>query len=674
MNGGSVRSLRSALPVFIVAACGTGPREVAIDRIEPAAATNAQPTPVQLTGSFSLDITNDLDTGKTGVATVAVAIDSVPLADVVWLGNDRIDATIPAGIDPGLHDISVTIGGRRGLLDDGFAITSAGLVSTLSLPPFVGRGNPLVVTMEVTNTGVSATDAVAPSDLIASGTGAATVATPPTGPVSLTAGASTTFTWTYATTTVGMLTLAGTALGTDALTGFAIQSPVTQASTMIVEATTVVGDPLGDASPFGYVVGYQGHVYVGPNKTGASAVRLLPDGTGLSNLTFSFARDIQGNQASSSASAPYTSIGYTGCTQNTLACGPDNEDGRGLMLSGTLGGTEWLVLGGARSSGDLDYIYMTSDTDTTLDFKYVDLGTFLGVSTHGISAAHFLGNRLYMGFSDTSGAKPYFVALQATPTGDGIDTSGQDVINLGGDAFPDFAATTPAMIDSFGELNGRLYVANQSGLFAATVATPGVYNTTDWQGAKPAFSQWFNKTSRQPVKEADLFPADRAIPQFATFKGRLFFGRNTTTGPQLWACNPAGGFDPMRCEGGDWLHAAPNNTGDSQLTQFNNPALTSITMVVATPTHLYVGFDSTSGVQVFRTTMFDNLLPGNFEGTGGCDASMHPTFCQGLGGTGLGDATDTRILDAKALTFSGVATVWVTVGDGTGALRLVVLP
>jgi hypothetical protein len=45
-----------------------------------------------------------------------------------------------------------------------------------------------------------------------------------------------------------------------------------------------------------------------------------------------------------------------------------------------------------------------------------------------------------------------------------------------------------------------------------------------------------------------------------------------------------------------------------------------------------------------------------------------------MGGTGLGDPADTRILDAKALTLDDTSAVWITVGDATGATRLVMIP
>jgi hypothetical protein len=97
-------------------------------------------------------------------------------------------------------------------------------------------------------------------------------------------------------------------------------------------------------------------------------------------------------------------------------------------------------------------------------------------------------------------------------------------------------------------------------------------------------------------------------------------------------------------------------------------------MLVATPTHLYVGFDSSSGLHVFRTTNAAATTRAAFEGTAGCAASNHPSTCAGYGGAGLGDVANTRIFDAKALTFGTSSAVWLTAGNGTNPVDLVMLP
>jgi hypothetical protein len=207
------------------------------------------------------------------------------------------------------------------------------------------------------------------------------------------------------------------------------------------------------------------------------------------------------------------------------------------------------------------------------------------------------------------------------------------------------------------------------------VTTPGDSGESgDWAVATPSATAYTAKTSRNTTKLANLEPVDRAFPQFAAFGGQLYAGRNTTTGPQLWACNPALGTNAQRCEPADWRLVAANSTGDTRLTQFDNPNLTSITLVAATPTHLYVGFDGTNGVQVFRTANPAATSRADFTGRLGCSAASHPATCAGIGGAGLGTPSDTRILDGKALAFGSDSAVWLTVGDGAGALALVVIP
>jgi hypothetical protein len=160
----------------------------------------------------------------------------------------------------------------------------------------------------------------------------------------------------------------------------------------------------------------------------------------------------------------------------------------------------------------------------------------------------------------------------------------------------------------------------------------------------------------------------------AAFGGQLFVARNTTAGPQLWSCTPATSGVANQCDPGDWSLIARNSTGDTNLTQLDDPSLTSITMLVATSEYLYVGYDSASGVQVFRTSASSPTTASAFEGADGCSAAAHPVSCGAYGGAGLGIAGATRILDAKALTFGASTAVWMTIGNGTGPLSLVMLP
>jgi hypothetical protein len=146
------------------------------------------------------------------------------------------------------------------------------------------------------------------------------------------------------------------------------------------------------------------------------------------------------------------------------------------------------------------------------------------------------------------------------------------------------------------------------------------------------------------------------------FGAHLFAARNTTAGPQLWSCDPSLGSDPQQCEPGDWTLVAPNSSGEVLLTQFDSTSNKAITLLVATSSHLFVGFDSASGIRIFRTALPSASARADFTGQSGCDASQ--STCAGIGGTGLG-AGLTRIFDAHAFSLAGAEWIYLAAGDGT---------
>ena len=438
-------------------------------------------------------------------------------------------------------------------------------------------------------------------------------------------------------------------------------------------AQILAGDPFGDGTAFSFVFKYDGKVYLGPNKNGTGALRVNPDGTSPASIAFSFPADLNGNKTDNKAAAPYPSIGRAGCAKDTVECGPDNEDGRGAFAAGTLGGVEWLTIAGSKSGGDLEYVYMTSDKDATLDFRFVDLSSRLGGATKGSSAIHVFGDRLYLGFPDTGGSRPYLVVLKTTPPSPGLDVATDaEAENLDAEKMPGIGKSSGmSMIDSIGDLAGLLYVFNNGGCMRSTSATPASYDATpsDWAICTPSSATYTGKTSVTTSKVAEIEPADKAFPQVAAFQGRLYAGRNTTAGPQLWACDP--GASPG-CAPGEWTLVAPNTTGDLQLCQFNNPNNTHISLVVATAQHLYVGFDNAvDGLVVLRTSKAAAATAADFTGLAGCSGAAHPTSCAGLGGNGFGNASvNRRIFDAAGMTFAAKDYVYLTVGDGTVAVSV----
>ncbi len=422
----------------------------------------------------------------------------------------------------------------------------------------------------------------------------------------------------------------------------------------------VADDPFGDGTAFSFVAGYAGQIYMGPAADGTGAVRFNGDGSGLELVSFSFAADTTGNATRNASAAPYPSIGRTGCTPDTAECGPDNEDGRGLFASGVVAGTEFLVVGGSRSGGDLDYVYMTSSTATTLAFRYVDLSAEQGPQTRGYSAMHVFANRLYMGFPDTGGERPYMHALINAPPDPGLDgVNNTDFVNLEADNIPGLQTPNNAIVDSFTDFGNRLYLANSGAWIRSNTDTPDEAQGTmaaDWEVITPSDAAFSAKTSVSTAKIADIEPADKAVPQMAVFGGRVYAARNTTDGPQLWRCDPETTAPAGDCDAGDWSLIATNSTGDTLLSQFDDPNNAVVSMLVATNSHLYVGFDNAaSGIALYRTDT-DPLTSDDFSRVGS----------PGL----LGDTSVTRIFDARAIDVSEQRLLYIVAGSGASGVKV----
>ncbi|QRN93418.1 hypothetical protein JRI60_30015 [Archangium violaceum] len=501
-------------------------------------------------------------------------------------------------------------------------------------------------------------------------------------PVDLDGGASTTFTWNYRAIGLGRVFFSASASGTDGLSGSPVTSgEVSSREVLLFEVELVRADPLQDGSSFAQVFPYQGRLVLGPNRDGTRAVSVDPDTTEDGVLTFSFSKDVRGNASDNTAAAPYSSIGAVGCTSNTASCGPDNEDGRGFFFAGRVGTQEWLGIGGARSKGDLDYIYLTQDTGGPLGMRFLDLSALLGGQTRGFSSALFFHDRLYLGFPDTGGNRPYLLAIKSLPTSaPGLDAiAGIHVENLMAERMPGIGQSgSPSnkanmqMIDTLAAFNDRLYVVNNGGCIRSTTPTPRPYDSApaDWSACTPAIAAWSSRTSRTTTKTANLEPSDKAVPQLAVFQGRLYLARNTTVGPQLFACDPASTGSSTDCDPGDWSLVAPNSKGDSLLTQFDNPANTALSLLVATSRSLFVGFDNgTQGAVVLRTSSSRPAHRSDFMGTEGCSAAQHPIGCAGLGSSGVGVGA-TRIFDGVAFGPASDEAAFFTAGTSTGPVGL----
>ncbi|MBS1151711.1 MAG: Flagellar hook-length control protein FliK, partial [Myxococcaceae bacterium] len=441
----------------------------------------------------------------------------------------------------------------------------ARLTGALALPGLLAQSSQFTATLQVTNTGEALALAVTPSALAI--TGNATLVsgpTPASAPIAADAGVS--FTWLLSAGTSGTVEVAASAAGTDANDATAVSTGALSSNLAVIgsEVVWLATDPFADGTSFAFVFSYGGKVWLGPRKTGLGAVSMNPDGTGAANHSFSFARDVGGGASHSNPSAaPYPSIGAQGCTINTPACGPNNENGRGLFFSQTLFGVEVLGVAGAHPTTRLEYVYFSSDTDPTIDFRFVDLSTGVGGATRGLSAAHAFNNRLYLGFPDSIGTRPYLLALVSPVPAPGLNAvianqpaAGVDLLDLAAHQLPGLGQNggnnaPTQLIDTLTDFNDRLYVANNGGIIRSTTNSPlgpGVA-PADWSPTTPSAASFTARTSVTTPKVSELLPADKAFPAIVAYQGRLYAARNTTAGPQLWACTP--GADTF-CAPGEW--------------------------------------------------------------------------------------------------------------------------
>jgi hypothetical protein len=372
----------------------------------------------------------------------------------------------------------------------------------------------------------------------------------------------------------------------------------------------VIEDPMNETTTeFCMLTKYRGRVYVGPADSDNAVFRIKPDGSDPEIVSFVF---------------------DTGSViSHTLDPGPDGEDGIDYICGGNIGGEEHLFVGPSKSGGNLDYIYSTKETGTTLHFDAIDLsgGSVLGAQTKGMSAMSVFNDRLYVGFPDTGGKRPYLLMLKNIVQNPVEDT---DVFNLRAEKMPrigvngDFGKKNTAGtvgIDSFGVYSNRLYLTcgghnsidEDGGIIRSTTATPESYDASpgDWEDVTPTGDAfWYNdpsfdRFSMELPAVNKLIPSDKAFPAMAVFNGVLYVARNTkdfSNRPQLW-----------KFDGSSWTLVAENGSGVTSMGYADNSALS---LLVASGDRLYMGFDnSNSGLQVWRSLegVTDPQFESDFE-------------------------------------------------------------
>jgi len=540
--------------------------------------------------------------------------------------------------------------------------TPSVLVASLSAPAGALRSDTFTVTLAVTDSGGVGVNGLLPSLAISSGTGGAQILSGPTPASQDLAGNSTaSFAWTCSATANGAIALSATVSGTDAVDGSA-RSASAGTTVAISDAVQIAGAPLGANTTFAYVFDFNGRVYLGPGRDGTGAIRMLPDGASPEPVTLGFRTDpVNGNLNGAVDRNVWPTLGFTNCVRDSLQCGPDDENGRGLFGSGTIGGKPWLIAAGGRTNDVLSHLYATADTGVSPVFSYDYVASALGNQVRGTSSM----------------LVTYLVLRKMPSTPGSTPAPGVDVMNLRVDGVSGFGAsallnrntTQTQMIDSQLAFNDLIYVANNGGIIHSSSNDPQpplVSVLPNWVTSTPNAAAYGGKSSVTTRKSMDLEPADKAFPQMAAFAGRLYAARNTTSGPQLWACVPG---PDQTCDPQDWRLLAANGVGDTALSQFDDPQNVRVTLLAATSSRLYVGYNNIAGLVLYRSRVSAPSSRADFEGAAGCDASQAPSSCDGLGGRGLG-AGATRIFDGRVLTYGGKDYVYLTAGNGSSGFRV----
>lgn len=602
----------------------------------------------------------------------------------------------------------------------------AALSASLTAPAAGNVGDTITLSFAVSDTGGASASAVTPAALGLAGTATGSVASGPT-PASATlagGGGSQVFTWTVKLATTGTLQITAKANGSDANTGAAVSATATASvSVSQAEATLLTPtDPFGgDGSNFASIFSYQGLVYLGPDykstststtaapaNTQSGAVSMAPDGTSQKSVPWQLEVMVGARNGAYQPATPPPplchTIGFLNCKQNTAQCGPDNEGGRALFASGIIAGTEWYMVSGASAIGGVNYLYMTNPTFPLAaggydDLAYVQIQQGQFGSTRELTAAHAFGNALYLGFLDISanGAAsqqnaPVLNVLNKMPSLPGyVAQAGSDIVNLNGVYLPavgvkgspaNLGATSgQLLVDSIADFNGALYVANNGGIARSVGAIAPCLSTgcANWANATPADPAWAAQVSVTTTGSdfGGLLLSRRAVPWMVPFGGRVFAVRNTGSGPQIWACQPSAPVSPdtqPQCQRADWSLVAPNTAASGlnvQLSQMNDGNNTAATVLAASSSHLYVGFDnSKGGVQIYRIAapLPATISIANFTGGAGCTAGT--TGCQGIGGNGLSTPILTQFDDAHAFTYSGNEWIYVSANGTSGGPRI----
>ncbi|MEM7181849.1 MAG: Calx-beta domain-containing protein [Spirochaetota bacterium] len=489
----------------------------------------------------------------------------------------------------------------------------------------------------------------------------------------------------------------------------------------------VISDPFGDGTPFGYLEKYNSKLYIGPNKGGNGATRFNADGSSPENLTFEILKDTTGKRKSdSSASAPFNSIGSSGCSKNnssSAGCGPNNENGRGNFTVGTFAGNEYLFISGAKDR-DNDYLYFTTDTDSVLNFDYLDASWGFdnydgcrsswnsSVVWNSVSESiHIFNGNIYWSVPGAGTNRPFLTKItslnnemQCGP--DGAYMNMRYMIGVGRHAVGGDRAQPDNLGGLFNSFQDRVYFMNSGSIsyknnsceegdtYSAGVCeqTGGIVRSTnddpanctsagctDWIDITPSSTEYRKYFTIGLEKLTDLIPANKPIPDSAEHQGNFFFIRNACT-EVLWddGCLNGNCSDDMLCPAGSEIpqlwKCDPSATGD--LTECDSDDWSLVAQNGSTGKTNFGDGNNTKITMVAQNgdylyVGFDNPTTGiEVWRTNTADPSVEGDFSQ-IGGDGFGEGTDvTEIYDRVSLGSGSIHYLYMSIGKSGVPVRV----
>ena len=449
-----------------------------------------------------------------------------------------------------------------------------------------------------------------------------------------------------------------------------------------IEDGTYFEDPFADGSVFSWSFVYGSKVYLGTNDINNAAFRFEPNGMNAVLVDFDFVDGIIANPACPDS----TMFGYGTSPVCGTNMGYNAEYGVVGFNSATLntgsGDYEILLVGPIKTG--VNYGYFTQDLDTTLDWKPFTFSVTGGSNTRSIQTLYGFGDKVYLGFSSDHSQQAPILSYHTVTISDGIVTIGngtdmniRQTTCIGKQGSPKNTAVV-AGIDSILLFKNHLYLANNGGVaYSGNLDTN--YNSDDKNGTPSGFTgttlQLNGIYGEGNGNNPGLFkvsPGEKGMPKLLEYNGKLYMARNVAQGAsgnacwtnlrgELWVCDPSGGSDPNECEPGDWTQLISGTETDLPGSGANGAISLLQNNGSDTARHiLYVGFDSPSGVTIWR---IDSADPPATSGT------MASAGWVRQGVPGLGNS-HTKIYSSATINDGTYDYIYVTAGNGSNAIRV----